>query len=364
MDLTILMMNMAVNLFTDIFTNYKLLQPAWLWFIIPLIAFLLIQPWLIKKQWLKQNHSLNLIAVKHPFAHQNSDHSDSLFQSRRKTSLQLFFTTLSSSLILLALAQPVKLGAQAEHTSSSANIMLIIDTSISMVIRDYQLDGKRVDRMTMTQALLDRFSSRFSGQRIGIVIFGDPPQVLLKPSKDKNLVRHLIHRLKPSIAGRMAALGDAVAIAAEYIKSDETQTETVLVLFSDAVSPSGKLSPIEGAKRVAEANMVLHTIAIGSTDTAQNNLSASHLGELIYDAADVKLLQQMASITGGESFRGDDVASIDNALNKIEQRHKILTGPNLSRKQQVLYYWPLLIALFLLGFRELLTQSRTMSSTS
>ncbi|MFK5950239.1 MAG: VWA domain-containing protein [Methylococcales bacterium] len=335
------------------FRDYKLLQAEWLWLIIPLILFLFMRPLMLKKKWLKQNSVVNSTKVKHPYANKVSQYDKPSVCDKFKRSWQIIITLICGCLFLLTLAQPVKMAEKKASTPVSADIMLVIDTSISMVIRDYKLQGKRVDRMTMTQALLDRFVDHFSGKRVGIVIFGDPPQILLKPSKDKNLVRHLIHRLTPTIAGRMAALGDAVAIASDYIKSNDLPTETVLVLISDATSPSGKLSPIEGAKRAAESNTVLHTIAIGSVNTDMENQKSSQYGELLYEAADVKLLQQMAEITGGKSFHGIDVSAIDDALNQIEKRHQITTHKNYPRKQQALYYWPLLVSLLLLGLNEL-----------
>ncbi|HED34396.1 MAG TPA: VWA domain-containing protein [Gammaproteobacteria bacterium] len=345
-------------------SNYRLLQPEWLWLAIPVIIFILFRPFLIKSRWLVDEHSTHTATVKHPFADKDATPDKTTSPAKNRISWHSTLTLLYSSLMLLALSQPVKLGAEKTAPVTTADIILIIDTSISMVIRDYQVNGKRLDRLTMTKILLDRFirnlGSRFPEQRTGIVIFGDPPQVLLKPSKDKNLVRHLIHRLKPTIAGRMAALGDAIAISVDDIKSDNIQNETILILISDGTTPSGSLSPVEGAKRASEANIILHTISVGSTETGKNNPSAAQMGELLYDSADIKLLEQIARITGGESFHGTDSASIDAALNRIEKRHQIESTGYLPRKQQSIYYWPLIVALFLFAIKEILTHNLTM----
>jgi len=346
---------------SSLFAQYKLLQPDWLWLIFPLLLILFLRPLLVNKGWLiKLNPQAPVTTVKHPLAL-----DDSALHPKIKKKESFLLTLISSSLILLALAQPVRLGERVPSPATSANIMLIIDTSISMVLRDYKLNGQPVDRMTMTQVLLDRFSRRFSGKRIGLVILGDPPQILLKPSEDKNLVRHLIHRLRPTVAGRQAALGDAVSIAADYIKSDKLTTETVLVLISDAVRPAGKLSPIAGAERAAQAGATLHTIAIGSTRTEEDNTAASSAGGLIYAAADKKLLQQMAQLTGGESFHAVDVKALDQALKQIEHHHKKQTDKNASpQTHQALFSWPLLAALFLLMINELLAYRQLKVSTS
>lgn len=334
---------------TEMISDYLLLQPGWLWLIPPVLIFILLSPLLRKWGWLKrQNLAIPAISVRHPQA------MDYQHKSSASNTSGYFLAGICSCLMLLALAQPVHLGTRINTTTAtSADVLLIIDTSISMVMNDYRLDGQRVNRMTMTQALLDRFSRRFTGKRIGIVVLGEQPQILLSPSEDKALVRYMIHQLKPTISGRQAALGDAVAVAAEYIKSDKVNNETVMVLISSADAPSGKLSPVAGVERAIDAGAILHTIAIGSTES-----HASRPGELIYEPVDLKLLQQMAQMTGGESFHAVDVATMDDALHSIEQRHQIIPdkasdNKAAPRSHQPLYHWPLLAALLLLMMRTL-----------
>lgn len=345
---------------TKVLSDYLLLQPGWLWLIPAVLIFMLLSPLLRKQGWLsKQNQVIPATSVRHPQAMDYQNKSSAINAGG------YFLAGICSCLMLLALAQPVRLGTQIDTPApaTSADLLLIIDTSISMVMKDYRLGGQQVDRMTMTQALLDRFSRRFTGKRIGIVVLGEQPQILLLPSEDKALVRYMIHQLKPTISGRQAALGDAVAVAAEHIKSDKINDETVMVLISSADAPSGKLSPIAGVERAIDAGAILHTIAIGSSD-----MQASKPGELIYEPVDLKLLQQMAQMTGGESFHAIDVATMDAALHSIEQRHQIIPDKNpddkaAPRLQQPLYHWPLLAALLLLMMIALLP-NRSSKKTS
>lgn len=325
--------------------DYLFLQPGWL-FCIPLIfLFLIVRPWLIGHGLLRtESGVISAAIVKHP---QAANHQA---QASKSTNSHLFFIAVSTILLLVALAQPIRLGAQVETPATSADIMLIIDTSISMVMRDYQLEGKRVNRMTMTKALLDRFTRRFSGKRIGIVLLGDQPQILLQPSEDKALVRYMIHQLKPTISGRNAALGDAIAVAADYIGSDKIKDETVMVLISSADTPLGKLSPITGAERARDAGAILHTIAIGSSDSQD-----SQSGELLFEEADLALLNELALLTGGKSFHAKNVAVMDAALMSIEKHHQTVSNKEWApRLKHALYQWPLLAAIFLLMMMALL----------
>lgn len=332
-------------------TDYQFLQPGWLW-VIPLLWllwFLLIRRGVVHAP----DDPFATVAVRHPQAAGFQVSSRQINHRGRH-----LVTLLSGSLILLAVAQPVRLGAGLATPADAVDVMLIIDTSVSMILRDYQLDGKRVNRMVMTQALLDRFTRRFSAQRIGIVVLGEQPHLLLHPTPDKDLVRHFIHRLKPAIGGRLSSLGDAVAVTAAYLKSDRSTAETVMILISDAVTPYGQLSPVEGARRAAAIGAVLHTIAIGST-VEENSVQLREMGELIYQPADLELLKHMADITGGKRFHATDVAAMDAALHEIERVHKNNSTTQATPKlKQPLYVWPLFAAILLLMAQALRLRPR------
>ena len=319
--------------------GFEFLQPGWLLCLPLVLLSASLVPWLRKHGWLKKNKQLlNIAVVRHPQAKGFQD-SSAILENR---SLVLVITICC--LFFLALAQPVRPGDPVKTPATSADIILLIDTSISMVMKDYMLDGQRVDRMTMTQVLLDRFSRQFTGKRMGIVLLGDQAQILLSPSKDKALVRYMIRQLRPTVAGRQAALGDAIAIATDYIHSDQITDETILVLISSADAPAGQLSPVAGVERAIETGTVLHTITIGSTD-----MQESQMGELIFEPADLRLMQQLAEKTGGKSFHAVDVETMDTSLRSIEQHHQtIADNKNMPHLNQSLYHWPLLTALLLL----------------
>lgn len=319
--------------------DIQLLQPLWL----GLAPLLLLVYWLYQRNFAHAGkQSLPALAVRHPFA----DATDSTSASKQDKTQHLL-VILTGLFLLLALSQPVRLGARLPAPPVPVDLMLIIDTSVSMVLQDYELDGKPVDRMTMTQALLDRFIQRYQGKRIGLVVLGDKPHVLLPPSEDHNLARHLVNRLQTGIAGRQSAIGDAIAIAAGHIKNEPQENATVLVLISDAVLPMGNLSPVEGARRAAGSNATLHTIAVGAT-SMQEQVATS----LLYEPADIELMQQLADITGGRSFHAVDTSAMDEALASIEQQQtsQLSLAPQL---RQALYIWPLGLAMLLLSLLSL-----------
>jgi len=337
-------------------TEWALLQPLWL---LALPVLLLIYILLLTRQAstsantsqaaIVDDHAL---AVLHPFSASLQQQSANPAQQHG----QLFIHSLIASLLLLALAQPVHYGATAPAQPEPVDLTLIIDTSVSMFLKDYQIQGQAVDRMSMTQSLLDRFATRFKGRRMGIIVFGDKAYHWLKPSEDRRLVRHLLARLQTSMAGLQSAIGDSLQVAsAAYIYSNDADkiadnNKKVAVLITDAVRPGGQLSPQQGAQLAAAAGMTVYTIAIGSSADDKNR---DNFGRLLYEPANIDLLHTIASITGGESFHATSAEAMDQALRKIEAGHRSTATQKDNRLQQALYIWPLALAILLLVWIQL-----------
>lgn len=332
------------------------LQPQWLMAIpLPLLLWLLEKQAWIKWSSLSSSGAHEPVSVKHPYAHQLHQHQ----LTQQATGSHTYLYGVTWFLLLLALAQPVIYGARLSHQPQPVDLTLIIDTSVSMVLDDYEIQGKRVDRMTMAKALLDRFAERFRGRKLGIVVFGDQSYVLLQPSEDRNLVRHLLSRLRTTMAGRQAAIGDAIAIASRDSQLMSDTSDKVLVLITDAVQPVGTLSPQDGARQAAEAGIVLHTIAIGATEHAAADDS---FGKLIYEPADTSLLKELATITGGNYFHATDSHAMDQALNKIEARHREKNNEAGPKLRQAMYIWPLAAAILLLILINIMPTRRKVSA--
>ena len=67
------------------------------------------------------------------------------------------------SCLVVALAEPVRIGERLPDPPQERDIVFIVDTSVSMILRDYVLDGQRVDRMSLIKELLDRFIQKLEG---------------------------------------------------------------------------------------------------------------------------------------------------------------------------------------------------------
>jgi Ca-activated chloride channel family protein len=251
--------------------------------------------------------------------------------------------------LVISMAQPVRIGERLPDPPKQRDIVFIVDTSVSMVLRDYILDGKRISRMNLLKGLLSRFVGKLHDDRISIIIFADNAHTLVPLTRDTNLVQAMLARIEISMAGRSSAIGDGIALAIKQAKQ-ASDYRRVLVLMTDADQPSGDISPESAAQLAAQEKLPLYTIAIGAGSYEADEQQTSGL---IYHPADLALLESLASSTGAQSYQASDARTLQQAIADIEQREQIPTDVTPRYYREPLYMWPLLLGLLLLSLTQL-----------
>jgi Ca-activated chloride channel family protein len=249
--------------------------------------------------------------------------------------------------LTISLAQPVRLGERLPDPPQERDIVFIVDTSISMTLRDYVLNGERIDRMTLLKGILDRFVQQLPGERIGIIVFGEAAYTLVPLTRDQSLLRRMLTRLQATMAGRYNAIGEGIALAVQQAESPSpTPRHRVLVLLTDADRPTGAIQPETAAELARQAKLPLYTVAIGASSMAAEE---QRVTGLLYEPVDLSLLQHMAQRTGARSYQAGDAQALEQAIHDIA-RHESNKGEVTPRHyHQPLYVWPLLVALALLA---------------
>ena len=252
------------------------------------------------------------------------------------------------SCLVLALAAPVKTGSKIPDPPEQRDITFIVDASVSMLLRDYILDGQRIDRMSFLKSFLDRFVQQLEGDRISVIVFGDSAYTMLPLNEDLALTRRMLSRIKTTMAGRFNALGEAITLA---VKESDSKSERrrILVLFTDADESTDSISPVAAAELAREAELALYTVAIGASsyDAAEDELAG-----LIYHPANINLLKQLAKMTGAKSYQAGDRKALDEAIADINQREKYKKEVLPRYFSIPLYPIPLILGLLILSLYQ------------
>ena len=276
-----------------------------------------------------------------------------LLKRKKRFILQYFSYAVFIILILLSLAQPYRAGQQLPQPQQHRDIIFLLDISVSMVLRDYLVDGDRIKRITMLKNVMRHFVLNLEGNRIGIIPFSEHPYYYVPLSNDYALLEYQIQRLEPAVlTGRSSDISRALLYSLRWTsgKNVQANNKPVLVLISDVNRPNRKIDTALAAEYKKKNSVRLHTIAIGSGSYAaeeENNRS------LIYHPTSFYQLKRIAQSGNGQFFWARDEASLNTALQTINksERREIIAEPEYIKIP--LYMWPLLLALIWLGLLQI-----------
>ena len=220
---------------------------------------------------------------------------------------QMAFAWLAWALLVLTLARPEWVGDPIEHTEAARDIMLAVDISGSMATRDFAgADGGRGSRLDGVKSVLDGFIADRRDDRIGLIVFGDAPYVLVPFTRDTEAARTLLDTLAPGMAGQNTMLGDAIGLAIRSFEASEVELR-VLILLSDGTDTGSRMAPQKAAAIAAQNGVVIHSIAVGDPDAASDS-----------DEVDIATLQAIAGAAGGTFHRAEDTTTLADIYAEID----------------------------------------------
>lgn len=347
-----------MNLFDINWLSYELAQPQWLW-LIPLYILINLLFAKLKTHFISKSDAANLADIKdenknvfHPLAFLVTETA----QADKSTAnfSKLFFHFLLYSLLIIALTQPVRIGEKLPEPPQERDIVFIVDTSVSMILRDYVLNGQRIDRMTLLKGVLNEFIRELKGERMSIIVFGSQAYTLVPLTSDQFLLQKMLSRVQATMAGRFNAMGDGIALAVKQAASPENgvvKRKRVLVLLTDADQPTGDISPETAAQLAKNENLPLYTIAIGATSIAAEE---QRQGGLLYSPVDLNLVKKISIITGAKSFQAGDANALNNAIKAINLHASNKQKVKPLYYREALYHWFLMSAAILFSLQQLI----------
>jgi len=263
---------------------------------------------------------------------------------------RFWLALLAWLLLVVAAARPERIGDELDVPVAGRNLMLAVDLSGSMDQKDFELNDRKVDRLTATKAVASDFIRRREGDRIGLILFGERAYLQVPLTLDRETVRILLLEAFIGLAGEKTAIGDAITLAVKRIhESDESGSDQVLVLLTDGANTAGEVDPLKAAELAEQVGLKIYTIGIGADQVEV----ASAIGgrRRINPSADLDedTLTNIAALTGGRYFRATDTATLQDIYRLVDELEPVDEPETGFRPVQSLYYWPLGAAVVLVG---------------
>jgi Ca-activated chloride channel family protein len=265
---------------------------------------------------------------------------------------------LAAALMVIGLARPQRTHSRTEVKTSGIDIVLGLDVSGSMQALDLSADNNyRVNRITVVKSVVTRFIDERPNDRIGLVAFASSPYIVSPLTLDHDWLQQNLERVNVGIGGEDGtAIGSAIAAAVNHLRTTNAKSK-VVILLTDGVNNSGKISPLAAAEAAHALGVRVYTIGVGVHGKApipvKDESGRVRIVTMTVDV-DEKTLQAVARETGGLFYRATDTSSLQKIYEQINQFETSAQSVEKFEHVEELYEWALYPSLALLGISVLL----------
>ncbi|MEM7082516.1 MAG: VWA domain-containing protein [Pseudomonadota bacterium] len=322
------------------------LQFEW-WWVFALLPLPLLARWLLKGRT-----PLTESALRTAFAEQLHGEGETWSPARN-----LFFLLLASLiwlLLVVSASRPQLLGDPRPLPVAGRDLMMAVDVSGSMRLRDFRLSGRQVTRLAATKSVAGDFIERRVGDRMGLILFGRRAYLQTPLTFDRRTVAQLLDESFVGMAGSETAIGDAIGLAIKRLRENDVQKKT-LILLTDGANTAGAVDPLKAAQLAAVEGLTIYTVGIGADPRSFASIFGGQGART--SSLDERTLQTIANTTGGRYFRARDAQELADIYALLDELEPVSHETAGFRPSRSLFHYPLTAALLLTALLFLLRQS-------
>lgn len=232
--------------------------------------------------------------------------------------------------VIVALASPVVVTEYNNIKKEGRDIMLIIDSSRSMLEKGFDINNPSKDKFSAVISVVDKFAKDRSSDRIGLINFASSAFIASPLTFDKKYLRDILQKQKVGIAGKRTAIYDALLQGLYILQKSEAKSKTVILLTDgiDNMSSTKFTDIVDFVKRVG---VKLYTIGIGG-----------------YKDLEVPKLKALANAGGGKFFMATNEGALKKIYKDIDRSETSAIKSTSYKVYKYYYYFPLMMAILLL----------------
>lgn len=223
-------------------------------------------------------------------------------------------------IILLAVswANPQRGAKQQKATQESADILIALDISQSMLAQDIA-----PSRLEFAKVFARKLVEALEGERIGLIFFAGDAFLQMPLSTDYNFILQSLQSAEPDlITVQGTAIPSAIDLAVKSY-GEEPGGGRALILITDGENHDQ--DAVDRAASAYEEGVVICTVGAGTSDGGPIPMGGSGFseykrddnGEVVVTRLDEQLLQKLAQAGGGQAFNIKQNDAAINALKRI-----------------------------------------------
>jgi Ca-activated chloride channel family protein len=270
------------------------------------------------------------------------------------------FAVFAGVLMIVGLARPQRGHSRTEVTANGIDIVLGLDVSGSMQALDFLIDNQRVNRIEVVKSVVGKFIDERPNDRIGLIAFAGAPYLVSPITLDHDWLQQNLERVAIGGVDDGTAIGSAIAAAVNRLRTTPAKSK-VVILLTDGMNNTGKISPLAAAEAARALGVKVYTIGVGVRGKAPVPVrdEAGHMRLVMAEVdVDEKTLQSVADQTGGKFYRATDTDSLKKIYEQINRLETSAQTVQKFEHYDELYPWALIPALAILGLGFVLQQTR------
>lgn len=243
---------------------------------------------------------------------------------------------------VVAAARPQYGRTITERSQAGRDLMLVIDLSLSMRVDDMiSADGESRDRLAAVMEAADRFIAGRTGDRIGLVFFGNRAITSCPLTFDHTSVREFLTRTEQlqrqlwnqsgRAQGEQGLLGDGTNIglgmgyALRWLEDENSQGKAIVVITDgkDSVDLPEWEDPVLAARHAAAKNVRVHCIGVGDpqgTMTQRDMFGRVQRTRLRQHLLpDQARLEEIARTSGGVALMANNEQGLREVFQRIDE---------------------------------------------
>ncbi|MFQ5952262.1 MAG: VWA domain-containing protein [Candidatus Omnitrophota bacterium] len=271
----------------------------------------------------------------------------------------VYLRALCLFLLIIAAARPRSFVEETKIYVEGIDIVLTIDTSTSMRAMDFEIGGRRVDRLQVVKMEVEDFIRRRIDDRIGMVAFAALPYTVCPLTLDHNWLEKNLERVRIGMIKDGTAIGSAISSSLNRLKDTEAKGK-IIVLLTDGRNNAGKISPLVAAEAAKAMGVRIYTIGAGTRGLAPYPIK-DMFGNVVLRPVEIEidedLLKKIAEVTGGKYYRATDSESLRGIYREIDKLEKVPIEETGYKKYNELFGIFLVPAFFLLLLEVVLSNT-------
>ncbi|MBC8002932.1 MAG: VWA domain-containing protein [Opitutaceae bacterium] len=272
----------------------------------------------------------------------------------------LMLRWLALALFIVALAQPRLIKGETRVKSSGIDIVVALDLSGSMRSEDFELEKKRVNRLTVAKDTLKKFVIKRDADRIGLVVFSSQAFMASPLTLDHDFLLQNIDRIDFGvIEENRTAIGAGLSTSLNRLREQPAKSK-IVILMTDGQDNVGKVPPLTAAEAAQALGVKVYTIGVGIRGNAPmpyTDVFGQKRYQMVPVDIDEETLTKIAQKTGGKYFRADNSEALGKIYAEIDRLEKTDVEARKFRQYDELFKWFILAGTGFLLLEIVLSQT-------